>query len=94
MTATTEILSFSLAFAIFAVSHAAGPVTYEMFGAKGDGKTDDRAAIIAAHKAANETGAPVRAKDGATYYVKSDEGSPNLYMFRNVKIASDQSLRQ
>ena len=75
MTSKNELLSFSLAFALVAASHAAEPMTYEMFGAKGDGKTDDRAAIIATHKAANEKGAPVRAKDGATYYVKSDEGT-------------------
>ena len=78
MTSKTQTLSFSLVFAIFAASHAAEPVTYEMFGAKGDGKTDDRAAIIATHKAANERGAPVRAKDGATYYVKSDEGTAEV----------------
>ena len=44
-------------------------VTYEQFGAKGDGKTDDLPAIVAAHIAANEKGLPVRAKDGATYYI-------------------------
>ena len=44
-------------------------VTYEEFGAKGDGKTDDRRAIVAAHAAANERGLPVRARDGATYYM-------------------------
>ena len=66
------------AFAVTATSRAAEPVTYEMFGAKGDGTTDDRAAIIATHKAANERGAPVRAKDGATYYVKSDDGTAEV----------------
>ena len=45
MTSKNELLSFSLAFALAATSRAAEPVTYEMFGAKGDGKTDDRAAI-------------------------------------------------
>ena len=44
-------------------------VTYEEFGAKGDGKADDRLAIVAAHAAANERGLPVRARDGATYYM-------------------------
>jgi FHS family L-fucose permease-like MFS transporter len=44
-------------------------VTYEEFGAKGDGRTDDRSAIVRAHAAANERGARVRAKDGATYYL-------------------------
>ena len=54
---------------------AGATVEYEQFGAKGDGKTDDRAAIIAAHEAANRLGASVRAKDGATYYVASDVGT-------------------
>ena len=44
-------------------------VTYEEFGAAGDGKTDDMAAIVAAHTAANEKGLPVRAGDGKTYYI-------------------------
>lgn len=44
-------------------------ITYEQFGAKGDGQTDDQAAIIAAHKAANEKGLPVKAKGGSTYYI-------------------------
>ena len=54
---------------------AGGIVEYERYGAKGDGKTDDRAAIIAAHEAANRLGARVRAKNGATYYVASDVGT-------------------
>lgn len=44
-------------------------VTYEDFGAKGDGKTDDMPAIVAAHAYANEHALPVRAKDNATYYI-------------------------
>ena len=54
---------------------AGGIVEYERYGAKGDGKTDDRTAIIAAHEAANRLGARVRAKNGATYYVASDVGT-------------------
>ena len=54
--------------AVALAAHATA-VTYEEFGAKGDGKTDDRLAIVAAHAAANERGLPVRAKDGATYYM-------------------------
>lgn len=38
-------------------------VTYEQFGAKGDGKTDDMPAIIAAHDYANENGLDVKAND-------------------------------
>ena len=44
-------------------------VTYEEFGAKGDGVTNDFAAIYAAHEYANENGLDVRALDGATYYI-------------------------
>lgn len=44
-------------------------ITYEKFGAKGDGVTDDMPAIVAAHKAANEKGLPVRAKAGRTYFI-------------------------
>ena len=48
---------------------AADVVTYEEFGAVGDGKTDDQKAIVAAHKAANAKGLPVKAGDGKTYYI-------------------------
>lgn len=46
-----------------------GVVRYSDFGAKGDGITDDIEAIIAAHAFANEKGLPVKADDGATYYI-------------------------
>lgn len=44
-------------------------VTYEQFGAIGDGVHDDLPAIVAAHDYANEKGLPVRARDGAEYYL-------------------------
>ncbi len=44
-------------------------VSYEDFGALGDGANDDLPAIAKAHEYANEKGLPVRAKDGATYYL-------------------------
>lgn len=44
-------------------------VTYEQFGAAGDGVHDDLEAIVAAHEAANARKLPVKAKDGATYYI-------------------------
>ena len=44
-------------------------ITYEQFGAKGDGVTDDMPAIIAAHQAANEKGLPVKTKSGKTYFI-------------------------
>lgn len=48
-------------------------VYYEDFGAKGDGVTDDWKAIHDAHEYANEMGLPVKAKSGATYYIKDPE---------------------
>lgn len=44
-------------------------VTYEQFGAKGDGETDDQHAIVAAHAYANEHHLPVKATVDAHYYI-------------------------
>ncbi|MCQ2483602.1 MAG: hypothetical protein MJ153_08965, partial [Clostridia bacterium] len=44
-------------------------VTYEQFGAAGDGVTNDYNAIVAAHTYANENDLPVKAQEGAVYYV-------------------------
>lgn len=44
-------------------------VTYEDFGAVGDGKTDDFDAIIKAHEYANLNGKAVFANETATYYI-------------------------
>lgn len=44
-------------------------VTYEAYGAVGDGVHDDQAAIVAAHEAANRLGLPVKAGDGKTYFI-------------------------
>lgn len=52
---------------------AAGQVRYSAFGAKGDGKTDDIDAIAATHAFANLHGLPVKADDGATYYIGGKE---------------------
>jgi hypothetical protein len=46
-----------------------GMVRYSDFGAMGDGKTDDIDAIAAAHAFANQQGLPVKADEGATYYI-------------------------
>jgi len=56
-------------FVCVAMAQAKSFVTYEEFGAVGDGKADDQKAIVAAHNAANEKGLPVRAADGKTYYI-------------------------
>ena len=50
-------------------------LTYEQFGAKGDGVTDDLPAIIATHAAANEKGLPVKARSGKTYYIGNTKGT-------------------
>ena len=44
---------------------------YEDFGAVGDGVTDDLPAIVACHEEANRTGTPVKATDGARYYISN-----------------------
>lgn len=44
-------------------------VTYEMFGAVGDGKQDDMEAIQEAHAHANKAGLSVKARNGAVYYI-------------------------
>ncbi|MCF8225321.1 MAG: hypothetical protein K9J30_05540 [Bacteroidales bacterium] len=46
-----------------------GSVRYSDFGAVGNGKTDDIDAIAAAHAFANEHDLPVKADNGATYYI-------------------------
>ncbi len=44
-------------------------VSYGDFGARGDGKTDDQDAIAATHAFANQYSLPVKADDGANYYI-------------------------
>ncbi|MBQ8641538.1 MAG: hypothetical protein IJ480_04915 [Clostridia bacterium] len=44
-------------------------ITYEMFGAIGDGAADDMPAVIRAHEEANRRSLPVKAKEGAVYYI-------------------------
>lgn len=44
-------------------------IDYEMFGAVGDGVTDDQESIALAHDAANEKGLPVKVNSGKTYYI-------------------------
>ena len=65
----TALAAFAALCALAAGAEDMQALSYEAFGAVGDGKADDRPAIIATHAAANERGLPVRAKDGATYYM-------------------------
>ena len=60
---------------IFNCAAAGNFVTYEEFGARGDGRTNDAEAIINAHKAANTRNLPVRAGNGAHYYIGSMSAS-------------------
>ncbi len=53
-------------------------VTYEEFGAVGDGKTDDLEAIVNAHKYANENGLFVFASETATYYIGGENKTATI----------------
>ncbi|MBN2842118.1 MAG: hypothetical protein JXM68_03460 [Sedimentisphaerales bacterium] len=61
------ILLVLLAGAVNAQNEAV--VTYEAFGAVGDGVQDDLAAICKAHEYANAQGLPVKSNPGATYHL-------------------------
>ena len=69
-------------------------LTYEKFGAKGDGVTDDFPAIIATHEAANAQGLPVKATDGKTYYIGNTIGTAVVHTdvdFGTAKFIIDDS---
>ena len=63
-------------------------VTYEDFGAVGDGKTDDFDAIIRTHEYANENGLSVFANETATYYI----GGKNALIEAGLRIPEDISV--
>ena len=79
-------------------------VSYEDYGAVGDGVTDDADAIRAAHEAANECGLPVLGRADATYYigpivetitVKTDtDWNGATFIFDDHKIRWDDSRRR
>lgn len=58
------------------LSQSINYVTYEMFGAIGDGVADDSFAIKKAHEYANEHGLPIKANASNTYYVKENTNIP------------------
>lgn len=66
---TSLAVFLSLAVLLSAIATPSRFVTYEQFGAVGDGVTDDQAAIAAAHDAANKAGLPVKAGHGKTYRI-------------------------
>ncbi|MBO4407104.1 MAG: hypothetical protein J5849_05320 [Clostridia bacterium] len=51
---------------------------YEDFGAAGDGFRNDLAAIVRCHEEANRLRIPVRAKDGAVYYLGGGAGTARI----------------
>ena len=51
------------------MNESGSPVTYEEFGARGDGVSDDLPAIHAAHEHANAEGRPVRGRPDAAYHL-------------------------
>ena len=59
-------------------------VCYEDFGAVGDGKTHDFAAICAAHEYANEHGLDVVCKGNKTYYIGDTGENPPAQIKTNV----------
>jgi len=68
--ATLTALLTLLCFAVGAWAEPAQAyVTYEQYGAIGDGVTDDLDAIIAAHAQANAENLPVKAASGAVYCI-------------------------
>lgn len=61
-------------------------VTYEEFGAAGDGVTNDFRAMKAAHDFANEKGFTVKAAAGKTYYISDTRIDGSV---ESVKIRTD-----
>jgi hypothetical protein len=67
--ATGLVSLFVFLAGLSARGNPAGAVTYEAFGAVGDGRTDDLPAICKAHEHANENKLPVRSNPKATYHL-------------------------
>lgn len=63
-------------------------VCYEDFGAVGDGKTDDAAALRDAHNYANKNNLPVLAREDATYYIGGADCRINIGTDTNWSCAS------
>lgn len=67
---------------------AQGFVTYNAFGAKGDGKADDIDAIAATHAYANKKGLKVKANSGATYYISGKKRTAVIHTDTDFGTAS------
>lgn len=65
-------------------------VNYEMFGAKGDGVTNDIEAIRAAHKYANENNMSVKTDPFATYYLGPE--AMDVPIMTNVDFSSSKFI--
>jgi hypothetical protein len=68
--ATTEYVDQEVGKTNAQLSHITTFVTYEMFGAKGNGVSDDFSAINETHKYANENNLTVIGNSKANYYIK------------------------
>ena len=62
----------------FNYTYDVSTVSYKDFGAVGDGVTNDIAAIADAHAYANSRGLPVKAEEGATYYISDVDSTVNI----------------
>ena len=62
----------------FTYTYDVSTVYYKDFGAVGDAVTNDIAAIADAHAYANSRGLPVKAEEGATYYISDVESTVNI----------------
>ena len=87
-------IALLIAFSALVFSIQAKPrfITYEKYGAKGDGVTDDMPAIVAAHAAANAKGLSVKATAGKTYYISNSPLTAEIRTdtdFRNASFIID-----
>lgn len=88
--ATTTVQDGSLTYKKL-VAGTLGYVSYDMFGAKLDGVSDDSAAVIAAHEFANDHGLPVIQRGGVLYLNFSVNVKTSCYLDMTM-IMDDNSV--